>query len=442
MTSMAESQTVRSEQPARSEQSEAQAEGPQPTPLRANRALHGIYAGTFTAFMGLSMAEVVYPLLVLGFTGKPLLAGLFGTVQATALVLASIPAGNFVDRHDRRHVLIVSESIRAAVATVLAVTLAGGHVWLVEVYLIAAVLGACQPLSSVRTLALRAIAAPSQLTRAISFQQVVAGVAQLIGPAIGTVLYTVNRSLPFVAIAAGVGISALCSYAVHFDGKPAPATAQPDADGDTQADTKPASDSPFAGLRIIWSNPVMRGTMLFIMLLGPIGVPLDLALIIQAKHEGVATHYIGLILAAFAAGGIFGAPFVPKLHALLRPGQLLIGLGLVLALACAMIAIFPLGGFWMAGWLAAIGFAVPAAEVLIDVLILRQVPDHQRGRVLSAVMTFVGLGLPIGATLGGSLLQVVSPTMFLIGAAAVTAAVVMLATAQRDLRTSQWPPAN
>jgi len=438
MTSMAESQTVRSEQSARSEHGQAQAEDPQPTPLRANRALHGIYAGTFTAFIGLAMAEVVYPLLVLGFTGKPLLAGLFGTVQFTALILASVPVGNFVDKHDRRRVLIVSETIRATVATVLAVTLAAGHVWLVEVYLIAFVLGVCQPLSGVRTLALRAVAAPSQLTKALSFQQVVAGIAQLIGPAIGAMLYTVNRSLPFVAIAAGTGISALCAYLVHFDGKPKPAAAEPGANEDAEAE----SESPFAGLRIIWSHPVMRGTMLFIMLLGIIGVPLDLALIIQAKHEGVPTHYIGLILASFAAGGILGAPCVPKLHALLRPGQLLIVLGLLLTLACGMIGLFPLGGFWMAGWLAAIGFAVPAAEVLVDVLVLQQVPDHQRGRVLSAVMMFMGLGLPIGATLGGSLLQVVSPTTFLLGAAAVCAGVLVFAISQRALRESQWSSAS
>lgn len=436
MTTMAESQAVRSEQSARSEHGQAQAEDPQPTPLRANRALHGIYAGTFTAFIGLAMAEVVYPLLVLGFTGKPLLAGLFGTVQFTALVLASVPVGTFVDRHDRRRVLIVSETVRAATATVLAVTLAAGHVWLVEVYLIAVVMGVCQPLSGVRTLALRAVAAPSQLTKALSFQQVVAGIAQLIGPAIGTVLYTVNHSLPFVAIAVGTGISALCAYLVHFDGKPKPAAAEPGADDEAEP------ESPFAGLRIIWSHPVMRGTMLFIMLLNMIGVPLDLVLIIQAKHEGVPTHYIGLILASFAAGGILGAPCVPKLHALLRPGQLLIVLGLLLTLACGMIGLFPLGGFWMAGWLAAIGFAVPAAEVLVDVLVLQQVPDHQRGRVLSAVMTFVGLGLPIGATLGGSLLQVVSPTTFLLGAAAACAGVLVFAISQRALRESQWSSAS
>jgi MFS family permease len=425
---------------------EGQVEPSRPTPLRANRALHGIYTGTFTAFIGLAMAEVVFPLLVLGFTGKPVLAGLFGVVQFTALVLASVPVGNFVDRHDRRRVLIASETMRASVATVLAVTLASGHVWLVEVYLIAAVLGVCQPLSGVRTLALRSVAAPAQLTKALSVQQIVGGIAQLIGPAVGTMLYTVNRSLPFVAIAVGVGISALCACLVRFDSMPAPAGAGVKSDAGMTSDAdekaKAESESPFAGVRIIWSHPVMRGTMLFVMLLNLIGVPLDLVLIIQAKHEGVPTHYIGLILASFAVGGVLGAPCVPKLHSLLQPGQLLIGLGLLITVACAMIGLFALGGFWMAAWLAAIGFAVPAAEVLIDILVLRQVPDQQRGRVLSAVMTFAGLGLPIGAALGGSLLQVVSAKTFLIGAAVATAGVLAFTISQRALRISQWPSAH
>ena len=403
--------------------------------LRTNRALHGIYAGTFTAFLGLAMAEIVFPLLVLGFTGKPLLAGLFGTIQFTALLLVAIPAGNFLDRHDRRRVFIVSESVRVTVATVLAITLATGHVWLVEIYLIAFVLGACLPLSSVRALALRSIVDPAQLTKALSFQQVISGLAQLVGPAIGTALYAVNRSLPFVAIAAGVGISAICAYAVHFDSRPEPAAA-------ATTDAKTKAEGPFAGLSLIWSHPVMRGALLFAMLMNLIGVPFDLVVIVQAKHEGVPTHFIGLIFAAFAAGGILGAPCIPRLHALLRPGHLLIGLGLLMALSSLLIAVVPLGGFWMAGWLAAIGFVIPAATVLIDVLILRQVPDRQRGRVLSSTMAFMALGAPLGAALGGSLLQAFSSAAVLLGMAAACAAIVVFTLSQRALRIAQWPSAS
>ena len=416
---------------------------------RRDAALRTIYAGSFTAFVGLAIAEVVYPLLVLGFTGKPLLAGLFGVIQFSALVLASVPVGNLVDRHDRRRILIGGETLRAAVATLLAVTLASGHVWLVEIYVAAAVLGVCQPLGSTRTLALRAVAPDGELTRALSVQQAVSAVAQLAGPALGTVLFSVNRSLPFAAIALGTAISALCAYAVRFDGRPhtqrpsvTGANGATDATGtEVETETDAPAEGPFAGLGIIWHHPVMRATMVFLMLVNLVSVPLDLVMIVQARSEGVPTHFIGLILASFAAGGILGAPFIPRLHARLRPGQVLSCLGLLLTVATAAVAV-PLGGFWMAGWLAAVGFVVPAAQVLVDVLILQQVPDHRRGRVLSAVMTFLGLGLPLGAAFGGSMLQVLSPATVLLGTAAALACVTCFALAQRDLRRAEWPAAS
>ena len=412
------------------------------TSLRGNRALNLIYAGSFTAYTGVAITDVVYPLLVLGFTGKPLLAGLFGTIQFTAMLISSIPAGSFVDRHDRRRVLIASEVVRTLLATVLAVTLAGGHVWLVEVYFVAALIGATQPLANARTLTLRTVAPKAGLTKALSIQQGVMAVAQVAGPAIGAALYAIDRSLPFVAIAVGMAVSALCALAMRVDARPEPRRPQHSDDTGTDIDAGTNADAPkegpFTGLRIIWNNPVMRATLLFIMLMNLIGVPLDLVLIVQAEHEGVPTHYVGLILAAFAAGGILGAPFIPRLHALLRPGQLLAGFGLIVTVALAMTAL-PFGGFWMAGWITAAGFVIPAAQVLVDVLILQQVPDQQRGRVLSAGMTFIGLGMPLSAAFGGSLLQAFSPATVLIGAAAAMSCVTLFALCQRALRTSRWP---
>lgn len=439
--------TAMTESPARNA-SPAATTPPAAAPAARNAALRTVYAGSFTAFVGLSITEIVFPLLVLGFTGKPMLAGLFGAIQFTAMVLAAVPAGNFADRHDRRRVLIASETLRAGLATVLAVSLAAGHVWLVEIYLAAAILGACQPLSSVRTLALRAIAPAEKLTKALSVQQGVSAVAQLVGPGIGTALYAVNRSLPFTAIAAGLAVSALCAVFVRFDGRPqaagsevAAAADDADASGsETAATGGKRAEGPFAGLSVIWRHPVMRAAMIFLMLFNLVAVPLDLVIILQAEHEGVPTHYVGLIIACCAAGGVLGAPFIPKLHARLRPGQLLSGFGVLVAAGCAAMAV-PLGGFWMAGWMAAIGFVIPAAQVLIDVLILQQVPDHQRGRVLSAVMTFMGLGMPLGAAFGGSLLQVLSPAAVLLGTAGALACVTCYALAQRSLRRSQWPAA-
>lgn len=416
----------------------------------AKAALPAIYLGSFGAFAGIAIADVVYPLLVLGFTGKPLLAGLFGAIQLTALVLASIPAGNFADRHDRRRILIGVETARAGVATVLAVSLARGHVSLLEIYLTAAVLGACQPFSGVRTLALRKLAPAGRLIKVLAVQQVVAATALLIGPALGTLLYSIDRSLPFAATALGMAVSALCAFLVRFDGRPnppAPApsagesdTAEAPAPGGTEPGERRRPDGPFAGLGIVWRSPLMRAALIFVMLVNLVGVPLDLVVIVRARDEGVPTHLLGLILACGAAGGLLGAPLVPKLHTLLRPGRLLTVFGLVVTAACATMAL-PLDGIVLAAGFAAIGFVIPAAQILIDVLILQQVPDHQRGRVLGAIGMLVTLGTPLGAAFGGTLLQILSPAAVLCAIAASLACVSLYAVVQRDLRHAEWPAA-
>ncbi|MBR7839441.1 MFS transporter [Actinospica durhamensis] len=416
-----------------------------------NRRLQTLNLGAFAALTGIAISDVVYPLLILGFTGKPILAGLFGAIQFTAMVLASLPAGAFVDRHDRRHILITSELTRAVLATVLAVTLAAGHIWLAEIYLVAAALGACQPFSGIRTLAVRGVVPAEKVTAALTTQQIFTGVAALMGPALGAVMFTASRSLPFTVIAAGMGVSATCAYLVRFDSRPraaaAPAAAAATSAATSAADeASPAADTtsapddsgPLAGLRIIWQSAVMRSTMLFIMMINLIGVPLDLVIIVEARHQGVPTRYLGAIFAMLAAGGIIGAPLVPRVHALLRPGQVLAVFGLATAAVMGLLAV-PFGGFWMAGCIFSVGLLMPAVQILVNVLILQQVPDHQRGRVLSGVMTITGLGMPLGAALGGTLLQLLSATTVLIGAAAVVGCTTLGALLQRDLRAAQWP---
>jgi predicted MFS family arabinose efflux permease len=159
---------------------------------------------------------------------------------------------------------------------------------------------------------------------------------------------------------------------------------------------------------------------------------------VQARNEGVPTHYIGLILAAFAAGAILGAPLIPMLHRRVRPGWLLIGFVALVTAVLPLLAI-PLGGFWMAGCVAVIGMAMPALQVLLQVLIFQQVPDSQRGRVVSAAMMLMSLGMPLGAALGGLLLQLFTPADAILCFAAVTGISTLFAVLQRPLRSAVWP---
>src|SRR5438067_1390786 len=97
-----------------------------PVPLRRNRNFNLLWGGSVAAMLGLTTADIAYPLVILAMTGSPLKAGLFATVQLVGTVLATLPIGQLMDRHDRRRMLLVSESVRlAAVAGVAAAYFAG-----------------------------------------------------------------------------------------------------------------------------------------------------------------------------------------------------------------------------------------------------------------------------------------------------------------------------
>jgi hypothetical protein len=97
------------------------------------------------------------------------------------------------------------------------------------------------------------------------------------------------------------------------------------------------------------------------------------------------------------------------------------------------------GPWWVAGILFVSMLAVPAMRVLLDVLVLRQAPDQERGRGVAAVMVLLGLGTPVGVGAAGLLLQYLSaPTTMLLLGAGLALAVVVFA-AQRELLRARWP---
>jgi len=78
-------------------------------------------------------------------------------------------------------------------------------------------------------------------------------------------------------------------------------------------------------------------------------------------------------------------------------------------------------------------------RVLLDVLVLRQAPDRERGRVVAAVMVLLGLGTPVGVGAAGLLLQyLTAPTTMLVLGAGLALAVTVFAT-QHKLLQARWP---
>lgn len=427
------------------------------TPLWRNMRFQTLWIGSAASSLGASIADVAYPLAILALTGSPAKAGLFAAVLMMAMVAGALPAGQLADRHDRRIVVMGAESARAAVTAAVAVGLMLGWLNLPLLLVAAALLGVGQAVAGAARLPLvRAVVSDDQLTAALVQDEVRQNGAALAGPPLAGVLYalrTLSHAVPFLCTAAAFAFSMLAAVAMKMmpDGPSGPAAAPADT-AETSGETivtahpgdrapapparKPESDM-LAGIRALWRAPVVRAAMLLIMIANMIGVGLDLVVIVILRQQHVPSRTIGLAIGAGAIGGLAGAPLVKVLHRL-RPGILLLAMGLSWIPVLALLAL-PFGPWWVAGLLFIAMLGVPALRVLVDVLIMRQTPDEQRGRIVAAVMVLISVGMPAGMAGTGLLLQWLPAQAAMLTLVGVLALGVGYCATKRELWQARWP---
>ncbi|QMU67999.1 MFS transporter [Streptacidiphilus sp. P02-A3a] len=406
------------------------------TPLRRNWRFQTLWVGSTTSLTGTTAADVAYPLVILTLTGSPALAGLFGFLQASALVLAGLPAGQVVDRHDRRRVLIAAESVRAATAGTVALLFAAHQLSLPVLLAAAVLLGAAQPFGgAARMLLVRSVVAPEQLTAALTQDEVRGGIAELVGPSLGGLLYGLGRALPFLYSAVSFTVSTACAIVVRPDNPPsAPGT------GGGNGEDGRDSGGIFAGIKVLWADPALRAAMVLVSFLNAAGAPLTLCSVYLLHRESAPSWSIGLALSGAAVGGLAGAALVEPLHRRFRPGWLL--LGIVASEVPLVVALGLVRGPWaVAAVLFCTTLGIPALSVLLDVLIFRQVPERKHGRTITSAMTVIALGIPLGTGSVGLLLQYLGGTGALLALAGLLACGAGWAAAQPRLRAARWPSA-
>jgi MFS family permease len=422
---------------------ETAAAAPAPGPLRRNLKFQTLWAGQAAASLGTGVADVAYPLAILALTGSPARAGLFAAVQMAGMLLAGLPAGQLADAVDRQLIVISAAIARALVTAAVAAGLITGVLSLPLLLAAAALLGAGQSVSGAAGLPLVRSAVPAgQLTSALVQDEVRTNGALLIGPPLAGALYGIralSHAIPFVFVAGAFAVAAV--FAALMTVVPgAPGTARPARPATPEAAPPQAAAAPggmLSGIATLWASPVLRAAMLLIMIVNLIGAGLDLVVIVMLRQQHVSAGAIGLALGAGAIGGLAGVPLVKVLHRL-QPGVLLLSVGLLWIPVFALLAV-PFGPWWVAGLMLVGMLAGPAIRVLIDVLIFRQAPEEQRGRVVAAVMTLVGLGMPAGVAGTGLLLQSVPASAAMLALAGILAVGVLYCATQRELWRARWP---
>ncbi|MFJ8437972.1 MFS transporter [Kitasatospora griseola] len=408
---------------------------PGTVPLRRNRRFQTLWAGSAAAMLGTCVADTAYPLLLLAMTGSPTLAGAFGAVQFGASVLFGLHGGAVADRHDRRRVLIVADTVRLLTALSVAVALLAHRLTVPHTLLAAAAIGATMAYGGpARMLALRAVVPPEQLRQALSQDELRVNGAALAGPPLAGLLLGLGRAVPFLATVLASAAALGASIAVRFDNDSGSGATDEAADGGKE------KGAVFAGLRYLLTDPTLRATVLVTVALNLAGSAMLLAVMVLLRDHGTSEAGTGLALTGEAVGGLLGAPLVTRLHRTLAPGVLL----LAVAWSAALLFLVPAlagGPVVVFAALAAMSLGVPALRVMLDVLVFQQVPEAMRGRAVAATMTLLMAGLPVGTMTAGLLLDHLPATTVLPLLAALLAAGLLPLTLGRSLRGTSWPKA-
>jgi predicted MFS family arabinose efflux permease len=334
-----------------------------------------------------------------------------------AITLGSI-AGVFVDRWDRRRLMIVVNVLLAAsLLPLLAVDVLG--IWVAYAVLVAA---SCleqlfQPAEAALLPNLLEGDEPGQLVTANALNGLNNNIARIVGPVIGGVAVAAG-GLVAVAIvdAVSFGVAALLLLAIRTD------RGRADRGEDAAAHhvtVEHEAASAWAKLRREWreglgillGHPVLRALLVF-HVITRVGEGVMGTLFVPWATEAVGTDATGYgwILSAQAAGGLVGAVVVGRFGGRVDPVRLLVGAAIVFGVIDNLIFVYP--AFFPILAPAVLGMVVvgiPAAAIGAAIATIQQTQaaDRHRGRVVGALMALGALGSLVGAIGAGFLGEVV-----------------------------------
>ena len=401
---------------------------PRHVPLRKNRDFILLWSGQVVSTVGSEVSQLAYPLLVLALTHSPRDAGIVGFARALPFLLLYLPAGAYVDRWDRKRVMLAADAGRALALGSVALWLALGRpllAWLAVTSFVEGSLFVFFQLSE--GAALPQIVPQEQLPQAIAQNQARQQGAGLVGSPIGGALYGVSRLLPFAADAFSYAVSFVSLLFVRpaFQGK------RLRGERNLRADVS-------VGLSWLWRERFLRTVTALVTGTNFVHQALSLVLIVRLKELGASPALIGVVFAVIGAGAIVGALLAPRVQRRFSPQMVVLGSLWIWPVQTA--ALFLIPSPLALGVLTAAGFVTgPIFNVVVGAYRYALVPESLYGRVSSATLLFAWGSIPLGSLFAGYGLAAWGARPMLLVLAAILLVIALAATASRDVRTARPP---
>jgi MFS family permease len=320
---------------------------------------------------------------VYAMTDSALALGLVGLAQFAPMIVLTLVVGQVADRYPRRIIVSICQFVTGAAAALLAAGTLGGWLGVGGIFALVAVVGAARAFENPTMAALVPGLVPDALLpRATAWSASANQTAQIVGPALGGLLYALG---PVVAFASAC-LLFLAASALTAQIRIAEA-ARP---------REPVTiESLFSGIAFVRAHPIVLGTLsldLFAVLLGGATalLPIYARDILETGPWG-----LGVLRSCPALGALAMSVFLAHHPLERRVGPVLFGAVITFGLATIVFGL----SRWLPLSMAALG-VLGAADVISVVvrfsLVQLQTPDTMRGRVSALNSLFVGASNQLG----------------------------------------------
>lgn len=389
------------------------------------------FAGQSISLIGTWMTRVATSWLVYRLTGSAWLLGVVGFAgQIPTFVLAPF-AGVWVDRLDRRVILLWTQVLAGVQSLVLAALTLGKIVNIHEIVWLSVLQGLINAfdMPARQAFLVQMVEDRQDLGNAIALNSSMVNMARLVGPALaGMIIGAVGEGYCFLID--GLSYLAVIASLLLMQVDVAPA--------------KKAMTSMLEQLKEGWTYvsgfPPVRTILLLFALLSLMGMPFMVLMPIFASdvlHGG--PHTLGFLLGASGIGALISAgslalrKSVRGLTSMIQISAALFGVGLILfgfsrTLALSLLLMLIVGFGMMQG--------MAASNTVIQTL----VDEDKRGRIMSYyTMAFVGMA-PFGSLLAGALAHKVgAPRAVMITGACCVAGAVWFTSQLKAIRQVMRP---
>ena len=351
------------------------------------------FGGQCISLIGTWMQQIAMSWLVFRLTGSVLLLATVTFTAQIPILVATPYMSVFVDRFDRRKLLVLTQTLSMIQALLMAILTLTGFVQVWHIMVLSLLIGLINALDNpTRQLFYPSLVSPDKLSNAIALNSAVINGSRLIGPAVGGVLigllgegicFLLN-GISYIAVIVALLLMRL-----------------PSTRGCTVK--QKVLEDMRDGFRYVVRNIPIRTLLLLMSAISFFGLPL--MTFIPAYVKTILhgeSEMLGLLLSCIGVGSFVAALYLAARKSVLGLGKVVMLSGVLLGIGLSVMAFVTIP--WVAAVLCLpIGFTIIAAVASINTLLQTLSGEDKRGRVMGYMaMAFTGMA-PVGSMVLGAI---------------------------------------